>query len=152
MAACNWESMNGPTARPRGAPHARFPPTPKRTRGQLAVLCRHLRRHEIARRGEVLLWHAGRGSGLDATVAYDRGPVGEDLGPLAVGHFNRLTRPDATDRMFRGLIDEIRVHGSPLDGTGALTLEQIRAVQRAAAPTVRVAVPPGLRVSTTGGS
>jgi hypothetical protein len=89
---------------------------------------------------------------LDSTVAYDRGPVGEDLGPLAVGHFNRLTRPDATDRMFRGLIDEIRVHGSPLDGTGALTLEQIRAVQRAAAPTVRVAVPPGLRVSTTGGS
>jgi hypothetical protein len=66
---------------------------------------------------------------LDTTVAYDRGLVGEDLGPLAIGHFNRLTRPDATDRMFRGLIDEIRVHGNPLDGTGALTLEQIRALQ-----------------------
>ncbi|MHB0958894.1 MAG: DUF5060 domain-containing protein [Pirellulaceae bacterium] len=72
---------------------------------------------------------------LDATVAYDRGPVGEFIGPLAAGHFNRLTRPEATDRMFRGMLDEIRIHGSLLDGTGALTLEQIRALhERAAVP------------------
>jgi hypothetical protein len=74
---------------------------------------------------------------LDATVAYDRGPVGEDIGALAIGHFNRRTRAEAADRMFRGLIDDIRVHGSPLDDTGALTLGQIRALQG----TVRQATP-----------
>lgn len=75
-----------------------------------------------------------RQAALDVTLAYDRGPIGEDLGPLAVGHFNRRTRPENADRMFRGLIDEIRVHGSPLDGTGALTLEQIRALQGPVSP------------------
>lgn len=63
-------------------------------------------------------------------MADDRGPVGEDPGPLAIGHFNRLTRANHTDRLFRGLLDEIRLHGSRLDGTGALTLDQLRAVQR----------------------
>jgi len=67
---------------------------------------------------------------LDATVAYDTGPEGEDLGPLAVGHFNSRTRPGHTDRMFRGLIDEIRVFGSRFDGSGVLTLEQIRNIQQ----------------------
>jgi hypothetical protein len=67
---------------------------------------------------------------LDATAAYDGGPVGEDLGPLAVGHFNILTRPSHTDRMFRGLIDQICVYGSPTDASGALDLHQIRTLQR----------------------
>ena len=66
---------------------------------------------------------------LDTTVDYPRGPIGQDPGPLAVGHFNRTLRAGNGDRMFRGLIDDIRVHGSPFDGTGALTLEQIQAVQ-----------------------
>jgi len=66
---------------------------------------------------------------LDTTVDYPRGPIGQDPGPLAVGHFNRTIRAGHGDRMFRGLIDDIRVHGSPFDGTGALTLEQIQAVQ-----------------------
>jgi len=96
-----------------------------------------------------------RQAASDATVAYDRGPVGEFIGPLVAGHFNRLTRPGATDRMFRGMLDEIRIHGSPLDGTGALTLEQIRALQgpvnpaapRAERPPPRAAALPELRVS-----
>jgi hypothetical protein len=67
---------------------------------------------------------------LDATVPYDRGPVGEDTGPLAVGHFNIPTRPDHIDRMFRGLIDQIRVYGSRFDRSGAVTLEQIRNIQQ----------------------
>jgi hypothetical protein len=83
--------------------------------------------------GEVKFYFgsANRDTTLDTTVAYNRGPVGHDLGPLAVGHFNSRTRAENTDRMFRGLIDEIRVHGSPFDGTGALTREQIQTVQRA---------------------
>lgn len=86
-----------------------------------------------------------RPAAWDVTVAYDRGPVGEDIGPLAAGHFNRLTRPEATDRMFRGMLDEIRIHGSALDAGGALTLEQIRALQGpvnpAASPIPSPAVP-----------
>lgn len=69
---------------------------------------------------------------LDATVAYDRGPVGEDIGSLAVGHFNSHTRSDGlADRMFRGLIDEIRVFGSSMDASGALTREEIHTIQEA---------------------
>jgi hypothetical protein len=57
--------------------------------------------------------------------------------------------------MFRGMLDEIRIHGSPLDGTGALTLEQIRALQgpvnpaapRAERPSPRAVALPELRVS-----
>jgi hypothetical protein len=33
--------------------------------------------------------------------------------------------------MFRGLIDEVKVFGSKTDGTAALPIEKIRAVQRA---------------------
>jgi hypothetical protein len=69
---------------------------------------------------------------LDATVAYDRGPVGEDIGSLAVGHFNSYTRSEGlADRMFRGLIDEIRVFGSSMDASGALSHEEIRTIQQA---------------------
>jgi len=75
---------------------------------------------------------------LDTRLAYDRGPVGDNLGPLAVGHFNNRTRDGHTDRMFRGLIDEVRVHGSALDGIGALPLEKIVELQRSkAAPVER---------------
>jgi hypothetical protein len=89
--------------------------------------------------GEVKFFFGGadRDATLDTTVAYHRGPVGDDPGPLAVGHFNRRTRADNPDRMFRGLIDEIRVYGSQLDGAGALTREQIQAVQRAGGQAAR---------------
>jgi hypothetical protein len=74
---------------------------------------------------------------LDTTLTCDRGPLGNDPGPVAVGHFNRLTRAGHTDRMFRGLIDEIRIHGSTQDGAGALTLPQIRQIQ-ASCPDIRL--------------
>jgi hypothetical protein len=66
----------------------------------------------------------------DAAITYARGPVGEMLGPLAIGHFNKTTRGGNADRMFRGMLDEIRIHGSKLDGSGALALEEIRRLQR----------------------
>ena len=49
--------------------------------------------------------------------------------------------------MFRGVIDEIRVHGSRLDGTGALTLDQILAVQRSSALSAQAAIPARFRVT-----
>ncbi len=66
---------------------------------------------------------------LDSAIDYARGPVGRNLGPLTVGHFNPLTRPGHGDRIFRGLIDEIRIFGSTSDRTGAMSVDQIRQLQ-----------------------
>jgi hypothetical protein len=67
----------------------------------------------------------------DVAISYARGSVGESAGALAIGHFNRTTRGGNGDRMFRGMLDEIRIHGSKLDGSGALGLEEIRQLQNA---------------------
>jgi chitodextrinase len=63
---------------------------------------------------------------LDVTKAYPgRGATGSAIGKLAIGAFNSATRNSGTyDRMFRGLIDDIQVHGS------VLTLQDIIAIQR----------------------
>ncbi len=67
---------------------------------------------------------------LDVSKDYNRGNAGSNIGPsFTVGHFNTATRSGATDRMFRGLIDQIRVYGSKTDSTGALSLLQIVSVQ-----------------------
>lgn len=47
-----------------------------------------------------------------------------------VGHFNPATRTHYGDRMFRGLIDEVRLFGNSLDGTGALSLDEIRTIHK----------------------
>jgi hypothetical protein len=69
---------------------------------------------------------------LHQAISYDHGPVGKGIGTLTVGHFNPGTRGGNGDRMFRGLIDEVRLFGSRSDGSGALPIEQIRAVQKSA--------------------
>lgn len=69
---------------------------------------------------------------LHRAFSYDRGPVGRGAGVLTVGHFNPSTRGNNRDRMFRGLIDEVRIFGSRMDGSGALSLEQIRTAQKPA--------------------
>ena len=67
---------------------------------------------------------------LDRAVNYSQGTVGAHIGPaLSIGHFNPATRPNAQDRMFRGIIDEIRVYGSMTDSLGALSLERICIIQ-----------------------
>ena len=68
--------------------------------------------------------------GLDRAVTYPQGPVGPNTGPLTLGAFNSTTRSGKGDRVFRGLLDEVRVFGSTVDGTGALGLKEIRAIQR----------------------
>ncbi|MBM4027963.1 MAG: hypothetical protein FJ280_21580, partial [Planctomycetes bacterium] len=60
---------------------------------------------------------------FDVERNYARGAVGTNISRLCIGHFNVATRAGAQNRMFRGLIDEVKVFGE------ALTLEQIRAVQ-----------------------
>jgi uncharacterized protein YjdB len=59
----------------------------------------------------------------DNSVDYAMGAVGTGISKLAIGHFNVATRSNATDRMFRGLIDEINIFGE------ALTEDRIVQVQ-----------------------
>lgn len=70
------------------------------------------------------------GARLHKAISYDRGPVGKGPGILTLGHFNPGTRDGNEDRMFRGLIDEVRLSGSRVDGAAALSIEQIRDIQR----------------------
>ena len=67
---------------------------------------------------------------MHKAVSYDRGPVGKGTGVLTVGHFNPAMRSNHSDRMFRGLIDEVRLFGNSLDGTGALSLDEIRTIHK----------------------
>jgi hypothetical protein len=72
---------------------------------------------------------ARRAAELDQSLTYAQGPLGPRTGPLTVGAFSPATRTGKGDRMFRGLIDDIRVFGSSTDGAGALNLEPIRDIQ-----------------------
>ncbi len=74
---------------------------------------------------------------LDKAISYDRGPVGKGTGVLTVGHFNPGTRSGNGNRMFRGLIDEVRLFGSKTDGAGALAIDQIRTVHKGDAQSPR---------------
>ena len=61
---------------------------------------------------------------LDVARDYSRGAVGSNIKLFCIGHFNSTTRSGAQNRMFRGLMDEVRVFGE------ALTPEQILVAQR----------------------
>jgi hypothetical protein len=56
--------------------------------------------------------------------------LGPRTGPLTIGAFSPATRTGKGDRLFRGLIDHVRVFGSSTDGAGALSLEQICDIQQ----------------------
>jgi hypothetical protein len=57
---------------------------------------------------------------------YNRGPSGVKISPtLTIGNLPPQTRPMAPDRSYRGILDEIRIFGSTLDGSGALPLEAL---------------------------
>jgi hypothetical protein len=56
--------------------------------------------------------------------------VGKGAGVLTVSHFNPAMRSNHSDRMFRGLIDQVRLFGSKVDGSGALSLDEIRTTHR----------------------
>jgi hypothetical protein len=59
---------------------------------------------------------------LDVARDYARGAVGTNISRLCIGHFNVATRAGAQNRMFRGLIDEVKVFGD------ALSAEQVAEV------------------------
>ncbi len=61
---------------------------------------------------------------------YDRGPSGGKISPvLSIGNVPPMIRPMAPERSYRGILDEIRIYGSTLDGSGALPLEELIKIQ-----------------------
>ena len=58
------------------------------------------------------------------------GPVGKGAGVLTVGHLHPDMRSNRSDRMYRGLIDDVRIFGSKLGGSGALSLDAIQTIHR----------------------
>jgi hypothetical protein len=61
---------------------------------------------------------------------YNRGPSGGKISPvLTVGNVPPMIRPMAPERSYRGILDEIKIFGSTLDGSGALPLEELIRVQ-----------------------
>ena len=81
--------------------------------------------------GHVKFYFGGsRAAKLVSTVDYDRGPVGKKVAPcLTIGNVVNLERRMFRDRSFSGLIDEIKIFGSTANGSGALTLAQIKEAQ-----------------------
>lgn len=78
-------------------------------------------------------FYAGTWQGDAALVsAHDcnRGPVGSRIAShLSIGNVPPMIRPAAPERAFRGIIDEVRIIGSMVDGAGALGLPEILRIQ-----------------------
>jgi len=68
-------------------------------------------------------------------VEYNRGPSGAKISPqLTIGNVTPQIRPMAPERSFRGLLDEIRIYGSTIDGSGALPLDELIRIQNRVVP------------------
>jgi hypothetical protein len=68
-------------------------------------------------------------------VDYNRGPSGMRISPtLTIGNLPPMIRPMAPERSYRGLLDEIRIYGSTLDGSGALSPEELIKIQNRVVP------------------
>lgn len=57
---------------------------------------------------------------LDRKATYNNGPVGTDLGGLAIGNFNETMHGYGLERQFRGAIRGLKIFGSWVGGRGAL--------------------------------
>ena len=62
---------------------------------------------------------------LDRTTTYNVGSVDSDIGPLAIGNFNKTMGNYGWDRQFRGEIRGLQIFGSRVGGRGALKKEEI---------------------------
>jgi len=67
---------------------------------------------------------------LDRRTTYNSGPVGADVGGLALGNFNETMRGNGLDRQFRGEIRGLQIFGSRIGSRGALALERIQEAAR----------------------
>ncbi len=61
---------------------------------------------------------------FDSEFSYALGPIGVDIGHLAIGHFNQESHRDGrTDRVFRGLIDQVRIFDKVLTSDQIITVQ-----------------------------
>ena len=65
---------------------------------------------------------------LDVARTYARGATGTNISRFCIGQFDLASRSYGTDRMFRGLVDEVQVFGQ------ALSAEEIQAMQTGVPP------------------
>jgi hypothetical protein len=82
--------------------------------------------------GQAKLYLGWRGGDARLALAldYDRGAVGPLIAShLTVGNVAPQIRPQAPDRNFRGIIDEVRIFASPRDGSAALPIEDLIRIQ-----------------------
>ncbi len=71
-----------------------------------------------------------RDAAENGAVDYGRGPVGSKIAfGVTVGNVPPMIRPAAPERSFRGFIDELKIFGSTVDGSGALPLPALVKVQ-----------------------
>ncbi|MBN1482891.1 DUF5060 domain-containing protein [candidate division KSB1 bacterium] len=63
---------------------------------------------------------------LDCKTTYNVGSVDSDIGPLAIGNFNKTMGNHGWDRQFRGEIRGIQIFGSRVGGRGALKAKEIK--------------------------
>jgi outer membrane protein assembly factor BamB len=89
---------------------------------------------------------------FDRKTTYNSGPVGTDIGPLAIGNFNPTMRGYGLDRQFRGAIRGLQLFGSRVSGRGALdqaTLERLLSAGPASAqPSLAARSAPRLAAAT----
>jgi hypothetical protein len=71
---------------------------------------------------------SGTPATLNVTRTYLRGATGTNISRFCIGQFDVASRSLGTDRMFRGLIDEVQVFGQ------ALSAEEVQAAQSGSAP------------------
>ena len=63
---------------------------------------------------------------LDKSVTYNQGAVGSTIGKLAIGHFNaESSRSTRTNRMFKGLIDQIGIYNTALSSDDIQKIQNI---------------------------
>jgi hypothetical protein len=62
---------------------------------------------------------------VDRKTTCNVGPVAGDIGPLAIGNFNKTVHSYGLDGQFRGQIRQLEIYGSRISGYGALMLEEI---------------------------
>ncbi len=72
----------------------------------------------------------GKDAAANGAPDYARGPVGPKIAfGVSIGNVPAMIRPVAQERGFRGFIDELRIYGSTVDGSGALALPEIVKIQ-----------------------
>ncbi len=78
---------------------------------------------------------------LDVTLPYGTVVTGSNIGKLAIGAFNDATRNSTTyDRMFKGLIDDVRIFGSALDVTSIVAVQRGVSSASGTSSSARVAI------------